>query len=143
MSTEDVGVKRSGGCHCGTVRFTVVGAPLRVGLCHCTSCRKFGGSAFSFFAVWPRSAYQATGTFETFDGRSFCPRCGSRVTSIDNSEVEVMVGSLDEVPTDLAPEYELWVKRREDWILPLPWADQYDEDRTEKTGNWREPLRTD
>ena len=52
-----------------------------------------------------------------------------------------MVGSLDEVPTDLAPEYELWVKRREDWIQPLPWADQYDEDRTEKTGTWRQPLR--
>ncbi len=40
-----------------------------------------------------------------------------------------MIGSLDEAPTDLTPEYELWIGRRENWVLPLPWASQFDGDR--------------
>ncbi len=36
-------VRREGGCMCGAVRYTVVGAPQRVGLCHCDECPKFGG----------------------------------------------------------------------------------------------------
>ena len=40
-----------------------------------------------------------------------------------------MIGSLDEAPTDLRPEYELWIRRRENWVLPLPWASQFDGDR--------------
>jgi hypothetical protein len=136
-------MKRAGGCRCGAVRFTVAGPPARVGICHCADCRKFGGSAFSFFAIWPISAYEATGTTETFEGRSFCPKCGSRVTSLSADEAEVMVGSLDEAPSDLAPEYELWIKRREGWMQRLPWADQFNEDRTESAGDWRQARQAD
>lgn len=44
-------------------------------------------------------------------------------------EAEVMIGSLDEAPTDLVPEYELWVARREAWLPPLPNAAQFEGDR--------------
>ncbi len=40
-----------------------------------------------------------------------------------------MIGSFDEAPSDLTPEYELWIGRRENWVLPLPWALQFDGDR--------------
>jgi hypothetical protein len=39
------------------------------------------------------------------------------------------VGSLDMAPTDLEPEYEAWVKRRENWLSALP-VPQHDEDRS-------------
>lgn len=42
--------------------------------------------------------------------------------------MEVRLGSLDSPPTDLEPDYELWIKRREDWLRELPGADQYAED---------------
>ena len=51
--------ERQGGCACGRVRYTVAGEPLRVGLCHCTSCRQESGSAFTAYAVW-RSSRRAT-----------------------------------------------------------------------------------
>ena len=122
-------VQRDGGCLCGQVRYIVTGAPLRVGLCHCTDCRKTSGSTFTAFAIWPRHAFKLTGHLATYDGRSFCANCGARLCSLTPDEAEIMVGSLDAAPTDLAPEYELWIGRREDWLLALPWATQFEHDR--------------
>ncbi|WP_244734228.1 GFA family protein [Mesorhizobium sp. 113-1-2] len=51
--------------------------------CHCQDCRRTSGSAFTFFGVWPRPAYQGVGAFE---GRSFCPECGFRVASVREKE---------------------------------------------------------
>ncbi len=54
-----------------------------------------------------------------------------------------MVGSLDEAPSGLTPTYEIWVKRREEWLHGLPWADQYAGDRTTEAGDWRESIKAD
>jgi hypothetical protein len=42
-----MGGKRSGGCLCGTVRYTLDCEPVMLALCHCTHCQKQSGSAFS------------------------------------------------------------------------------------------------
>lgn len=120
--------ERTGGCLCGEVRYRVDGKPLRIGLCHCADCRKTSGSVFVTFAVWPRQAFSFSGDIATFQGRSFCPRCGSRLFCLGGEETEIRVGSLDDAPTDLSPTYEIWVKRREPWLTPLPGRAQYDED---------------
>lgn len=120
---------RHGGCLCGAVRYEVRGEPMRAGLCHCADCRKESGSAFTSFAVWPREAFSATGVTTTFAGRSFCPSCGSRLFNLSDDEAEIRFGSLDEAPSDIAPQYEVWTKRRENWLAPLPGCGQYDEDR--------------
>ncbi|KGE02384.1 MULTISPECIES: GFA family protein [Rhizobium/Agrobacterium group] len=121
---------RSGGCLCGRVKYSVKGAPLRIGLCHCMDCRKESGSSFATFGIWPPHAFESTGEVRYFQGRGFCPECGSRVfnESSDGEEMEIRVGSLDMAPTDLEPTYELWVKRRENWLPPLP-VKQFEEDR--------------
>ncbi|MBY5560713.1 GFA family protein [Rhizobium leguminosarum] len=119
---------RTGSCLCGAVAYRVEGEPLRVGLCHCADCRKSSGSAFTFFAVWPRLAFSHNGEIATFSGRSFCPACGSRLFCLRDDEAEIRLGSLDSPPTDLAPGYEVWIKRREPWMHSLPGADQYAED---------------
>ena len=121
--------ERTGGCLCGAVRYSVRGAPLRVGLCHCADCRKTSGSAFVTFAVWPRAAFSVAGDIASHAGRSFCPLCGSRLFCLRPEEAEINVGSLDDAPTGLEPTYELWTRRRERWLPPLAVATQYDEDR--------------
>ena len=110
---------RNGGCLCGSVRFFVKGAPLRVGLCHCHDCRRASGSGFNFFGVWSRSDYQGTGELTTFKGRSFCSVCGSRLASLHGDEAEIMLGALDLAPSDLIPSYELWTGGREPWLMDL------------------------
>lgn len=122
----------TGSCLCRGATFSVRGDPLRVGLCHCTDCRKSSGAPFSAYAVWPIEAYeQESGYTSTYANRSFCTTCGGRVAWLSEGEAEVAIGSLDEVPTGLVPDYELWVTRREHRLGPLPKAAQYDQDRPE------------
>ena len=120
---------RHGSCRCGRVRYSVSGEPKRVGICHCTDCRQESGSAFTFFGIWEAEAFSATGETAIYEGRKFCPHCGSRLFSNDDVEAEIKLGTLDTAPTNMVPTYELWVRRRERWLQPLPGAEQYDQDR--------------
>ncbi|HEV2898519.1 MAG TPA: GFA family protein [Pseudaminobacter sp.] len=122
-------IEREGGCLCGAVRFRLQGQPIRAGICHCLDCRKVSGSFFSAFGIWPRTRFQSTGEVGTYAGRSFCLSCGGRVFSLTDAEAEIMLGSLDQAPSDVAPEYELWIGRREEWMEALPWAEQFEHDR--------------
>lgn len=123
-----VEVVSTGGCACGEVRYTLRGEPSKVGICHCTECRKETGSVFLAYADWPRQNFEVSGEFETYHGRSFCPRCGSRLFHLSDLHAEICVGSLDKAPSNLIPSQEGWIKRREEWLEPIPDASQHDED---------------
>jgi len=120
---------RTGVCHCGQVQVAVHGEPLRVGVCHCTNCRKESGSAFTFYGVWPVDQFEYTGHTAVARAQHFCPGCGAPLFSMDDAEAEIKLGLLSEAPSGLTPTYELWVKRREPWLQPIPGAEQHDEDR--------------
>ena len=119
----------SGQCLCGQVQVAAHGAPLRVGICHCMDCRKESGSAFTFYAVWPADRFEHAGNTAEFRGQRFCPGCGARLFSLDDKEAEIKLGILSQAPTPLVPSYELWVKRREPWLTPVPGAEQFEENR--------------
>ncbi|MDV4154138.1 MULTISPECIES: GFA family protein [Rhizobium] len=110
---------RTGGCLCGAVRYEVWGEPYQSGLCHCKTCRKITGSAFSATANWHRRQFQMSGEISTFDKRSFCPVCGSRLFFLFDGGVEVFLGTLDEAPYAISPMVEVWNIRREPWLGPV------------------------
>lgn len=118
----------TGGCLCGNVRIVATGQPYRVGLCHCLDCRKHHGALFLAAAIFPESAVAIEGETREWNGRHFCPRCGSSVFGRSGDEIEVSLGSLD-APDQLAPTYELWTVRRESWLPPFPLAHSYERDR--------------
>ena len=125
-------VVRTGGCLCGAVRYSVRGEPVHVGRCHCTDCRRESGSAFTVYAQWPVERFEVSGEVVSYNGRAFCPHCGSRLLNppeAGDSLIEVRIGTLDDAPFDLKPEAEIWVKRREPWIPPVEDAAQHDESR--------------
>lgn len=105
----------SGGCLCGKVTLVASGDPLRVGICHCMDCRKHHGALFHASAIFHESAVTIEGETEAYQGRHFCPECGSSVFSVTGDEVEVHLGTLDE-PNMFKPTYELWTDRREAWL---------------------------
>ena len=57
----------AGGCLCGKVRYSASGDPVFVGVCHCTDCQKFTGSAFAVVVGLPKSALTIQGPLSTFD----------------------------------------------------------------------------
>ena len=113
-------VIRTGGCLCGGLRYQVRGEPFKGGLCHCADCRKVTGSSFLHYADWRPSQFNYDGPFETYEGRSFCPRCGSHTFNIGDDQVEIHLGTLDEAPSDIKPLVEGWAKRREPWLPVIP-----------------------
>ncbi|MCE9575280.1 MAG: GFA family protein [Deltaproteobacteria bacterium] len=123
-------IVRHGTCLCGQVQLTVRGEPVRVGICHCTDCRRESGSAFTYYAIWPSHQLEHAGATAEFRGQHFCPRCGARLFSVDEREAEIKLGILTDAPTGLVPSYELWIKRREPWLRPIDGAAQYEENRS-------------
>ena len=119
----------TGGCLCGDIRIEGVGRPYRVGLCHCLDCRKHHGALFFAAAIFPQDAVTIEGDTREYEGRHFCPRCGSSVFAIYDDEIEVHLGTLD-APDQLVPTYECWTIRRESWLPAFPGTKLFERDRT-------------
>ena len=69
-----------------------------------------------------------------YDGRYFCPTCGSRVFNRKGQEVELHLGAFDTI-NQFKPSYELWTIRRESWLPEFPVERRHERDRP---GEWRE-----
>lgn len=117
-----------GSCLCGDVRIEARGRPDRVGICHCMDCRKHHGALFYAAAIFPEAAVKIEGETGAYQGRHFCPRCGSSVFARSGAEIEVHLGSLD-APDQMRPNYECWTKRRESWLPVFAGLERYDRDR--------------
>ena len=115
----------SGGCLCGDVRYEIRGAPVHVFHCHCSMCRRAGGTAFQTWAGFGDDALTVTqGTAKSYESssfaiRSFCGRCGGQLfynyTGKQTPKVWVTVGSLDR-PESMSPERHLFEADRIPWV---------------------------
>ena len=123
-------VEFTGGCLCGKLRVRATTEPLRVGICHCLDCRKHHGALFYAAAVFSPDAVEIEGETGEYEGRYFCPTCGSSVFSKSDGEIEVHLGALD-APDQLQPSYELWTVRRESWLPEFPVAERFSRNRNE------------
>jgi hypothetical protein len=129
-------MEREGGCACGAVRYVATGGPLRVGLCHCLTCRKRHGAPFNAFAAFRTGQVRIEGRPAIWTGAEHglihgCPTCGAPLfwtaEGDGDGEIEIHLGGLDAVG-QFTPQYEVWVKRREPWLRPLN-VPQYVENR--------------
>ena len=118
----------SGGCLCGKVRFSASGKPDRVGICHCMDCRKHHGALFYSAAIYASQAVTVEGETNHYQGRHFCPHCGSSAFALSGDEIELHLGALD-APNQFAPTYECFVSRREGWLPPFNLDASFDRDR--------------
>jgi hypothetical protein len=119
----------TGGCLCGAVRYRLTGEPAMVAMCHCRTCQRNTGSAFSTNVAMRREAVVVAGntvtTYETRpeDGgppfyRSFCSRCGSPVCAYGEAYPGILfvkAGTLDD-PTAVAPTVQLWCSEQLPWV---------------------------
>ena len=113
-----------GGCLCGAVRYRVEGPPLHAGYCHCRMCQRAAGAPVVAWGAWPADRFAwlqgKPGRFASSakGERSFCPSCGTSLTSVDPGDrrlVEVTLASLDD-PAAFPPEEHIWTASRIRWL---------------------------
>jgi hypothetical protein len=117
----------AGGCLCGKVRYSANGDPAFVGVCHCTDCQKFTGSAFGAIVGVPKPALKVEGTLTTYTKtgesgksirRSFCPVCGSSVCDEADALPDIVmlgVGTLDDSGW-VKPGMQIYCDSAQPWV---------------------------
>jgi hypothetical protein len=119
--------KVTGGCLCGSVRYSVEAEPMFTVVCHCISCQKQSGSAFSVEFIVASSSVSVQGQTKTFHEkgdsgkaveRRFCPECGSALISwgaMMPDALFIKAGTLDD-PSWIAPTMEVYCDRAQPWV---------------------------
>lgn len=118
----------SGGCQCGAVRFEASGAPRFVCNCHCRSCRKATGAAFSTWIGFADDLHRwtkgAQAIYASSKGvrRGYCSACGTPLTYASErwpGETHFLVGAFDD-PAPFVPRKDVYTEDA------LPWAQRSD-----------------
>lgn len=114
----------SGSCLCGAVTYQVTSKVSDVVHCHCVTCRKAHGAAFSSVAFVAAAGFRLAGakglsSYESSPGKTrfFCKKCGTQVyAKRDNAEYVVLrLGSLD-TPLPGKEIAHTWMSERADWF---------------------------
>jgi hypothetical protein len=117
----------TGSCLCGAVAYEVDADIGPIVHCHCRTCRKTHGSAFSTVSPAPRDRFRFTRgedklrAFESSPGkfRKFCTQCGSHIVAerVNQPVVLLRLGCLD---THIAarPRAHIWRSDAANWYDP-------------------------
>jgi len=120
----------SGSCQCGAVAYTVNAEPLFTYACHCSSCQKRTGSAFSLGIVIATAALDLKGALTAWsrvseqgntNTRYSCASCGNIIYGIGDSNPELaklQAGTLEDTSA-VEPEVHIWTSKKQRW-LTLP-----------------------
>ncbi|MDH5822843.1 GFA family protein [Luteimonas sp. RD2P54] len=122
---------RTGGCKCGTVRYTIRLEPVTTRLCWCRDCQYWAAGNAAVNIVVPRAALTVEGVPSAWDSvadsgshmrRSFCGTCGTQLFSEARENAEhmvVRVGTLDDAG-GIRPESVIWTASAPPWALIDP-----------------------
>ena len=122
----------NGSCHCGKIQFEAQIDPRWVGICHCTDCQIFSGSAFRTSVLVSGDHFRLTrGSPAIYEKRAesgalrelaFCQRCGTHLygmsTGPGGRQYSVRVGVLAQ-RTEVTPAVQLWCQSEVSWLPGL------------------------
>ena len=127
-------MKIDGSCHCGAITYVAVADEHAVGICHCTDCQKFSGSAFrvgvevkeqeyNLLSGSPKTYYK-TGTSGEKRAQVFCSDCGTHLYSTSAKEGGTPRIFRVRVPTanqasQLIPSTQGWFRSAQKWVTRL------------------------
>lgn len=77
-------IEGQGACLCGGVKIHAKSMNIRVGACHCSMCRKWGGGPLMTIDCGTDVSFEGEGNISVYDSsewaeRSFCNKCGSHL----------------------------------------------------------------
>lgn len=116
-----------GGCHCRRVLFRAQGQPKFISVCHCESCRRTTGAAFSTWVGFPSDAVDWRGdgqsVYASSPGvrRGFCKTCGTPLSYQSEKwpgETHILIGAFND-PSPFTPSSDYMPEERLAWIRPI------------------------
>jgi len=128
----------TGSCLCGSLKYTCNSGPLFTAACHCKTCQKSTGSAFSVVVGVQRADMTIEGnTRTTYEGlgdsgqptyRHFCSQCGSTIMAEMAAQPDlafIAAGTLDH-PEALTPQLHVYWRDHQPWLETLANLPQHD-----------------
>ncbi|KAH7407392.1 DUF636 domain protein [Cadophora sp. MPI-SDFR-AT-0126] len=127
----------NGSCLCGEVKYTFSGEPVMQAICHCVTCHKVSGSAYTTNVLVPSTSFTFTSGSSNMRSFSlphasgmtitihFCEKCGTKIYKEGTLDAFkglfiVQAGTLDNGGgmglDDVDVKAELWVKERAKWL---------------------------
>lgn len=126
-------MKIEGGCVCGHISYEADVDPDQVGLCNCTDCQVFSGSAFRVGVPAPESDFRLlSGDLKVYiktaesGGRrvqAFCPECGTHLYSTSTGEGPKVLRLRTSTARQrdlLPPKRQGWMRSAQTWLRDLP-----------------------
>jgi hypothetical protein len=116
-----------GGCICGSIRYTCVGAPIAGLNCHCLDCQRSSGAPFASGIVVKTVDIEVSGVPKTYSvrassgglaTRAFCPECGTPLFTRSEANPEFMsirFPSLDDTSA-FQPMLDIWTSSAQPWV---------------------------
>lgn len=123
-----------GSCLCGAVKYAIDCEPKPMAHCHCRTCRKAHGAAFSTVMSVPPDLFKWEKgeidlvSYESSPGKTrlFCGRCGSQLIARRADRVIVRAGSID-TPIAERPKAHIWRSDAAPWYDPTDQLPEFDE----------------
>lgn len=132
-----------GSCLCGNVTYSISGNLGDITHCHCITCRKAHGTAFSSVAAVQIDDFEFTSGEDLIKCypsspdkvRCFCSNCGSHIYAHreGQSHYILRLGTLDDDP-GVRPINHIWLSEKAAWYEPetdcsLPMFQEWPDDR--------------
>lgn len=121
-------MKIKGSCLCGSVEFNVIDISKNIYQCHCSLCRKQGGSASNSGTVVPLNQLEwikgqehiKSWVKETGFRSDFCKECGSPVPNLLRGleYYWIPVGTLEDGPFNIVAN--LYIESKASWGVVAP-----------------------
>lgn len=122
-------VKFSGGCLCGSIRYTILQQPILAYTCNCRFCQKDTGTAYrSALAILNENVELIGKDFSVYTYKSvehgrelyknFCPDCGTTISLKTERFPErqvIMIGTLDD-PSQIELSTHMFAEEAFDWV---------------------------
>ena len=116
----------SGGCACGSIRYTCSRAPVAMLNCHCLDCQRSSGAPFASGVIVRVADTGVTGAPKTYSVRagsgslairSFCPDCGTPLFARSEASdfMSIRFPTLDE-PSAFRPMLDIWTSSAQAWV---------------------------
>ena len=122
-------VKLSGGCLCGSIRYTILQQPILAYTCNCRFCQKDTGTAYrSALAILNENVELIGKDFSVYTYKSvehgrelyknFCSDCGTTISLKTERFPErqvIMIGTLDD-PSQIELSTHMFAEEAFDWV---------------------------